>query len=73
MVDGLSYWSHEPKGIPRVTELNKYRKDRVKGLGNSIVPQVAYQIMKRIKEIDGNKNPSTDSGGRNGGARLYID
>ncbi len=73
MADGLSYWSHEPKGIPRVTGLNKYRKDRVKGLGNSIVPQVAYQIMKRIKEIDGNKNPSTDSGGRNGGARLYID
>ena len=72
VANGLSYWMDEPKGIPRVTELNKHRKDRVKGLGNSIVPQVAYQIMKRIKNIDENQNTSTSSGGRNGGTRLYT-
>jgi DNA (cytosine-5)-methyltransferase 1 len=30
-------------GIPK-------RVDRLKGLGNAIVPQVAYEIMRRIKD-----------------------
>lgn len=45
------YWETEPKlgrvanGIPR-------RVDRLKGLGNAIVPQVAYELFKAIKTIN---------------------
>jgi len=46
------YWEREPKGTPRVTTGEKDRVNKLKGLGNAIVPQVAYEIMKRIKDAD---------------------
>ncbi len=54
MVDGLpnrmdGYWDSEPEGIPRVATGIKDRVDRLKGLGNAIVPQVAYELFKAIK------------------------
>jgi len=45
------YWEFEPdvgrvaNGIPR-------RVDRLKGLGNAIVPQIAYQIGKAIRDAE---------------------
>lgn len=56
VVTGLSleldgYWDREPEGIPRVATGVKNRVDRLKGLGNAIVPQVAYQIFKAIEEL----------------------
>ena len=39
-------------GIPRVTTGEKGRVNKLKALGNSIVPQVAYEIMMAIKEVD---------------------
>ena len=42
------YWQFEPD-VGRVANGIPYRMDRLRGLGNAIVPQVAYEIMKRIK------------------------
>ena len=41
------YWDTEPS-TPRVATGIKNRIDRLKGLGNAIVPQVAYEIFKAI-------------------------
>jgi DNA (cytosine-5)-methyltransferase 1 len=38
------------EGIPRVTTQKKNRAAKLKALGNAIVPQVAYQIIKAMKE-----------------------
>ena len=38
------------EGIPRLTEIKKDRVSRIKSLGNTVVPQCAYQAFKIIKE-----------------------
>jgi len=55
MADGLScgldgYFDTEPN-IPRVATGIKNRKERLQCLGNAIVPQVAYEIIKVIAEM----------------------
>ena len=49
--NGLPDWldGSWERGVPRVTERKEGRKDRLKGLGNAIVPQVAEQIFRAIK------------------------
>jgi len=34
---------------------NKYRVQKLKALGNAIVPQIAYEIMRAIMEIENGK------------------
>lgn len=48
---GGTQWSIEPS-LGRVAHGIPARVDRLKGLGNAIVPQVAFQILKGIKEIE---------------------
>ena len=45
-----SNWTTEPS-VGRVANGIPYGMDRIKGLGNAIVPQVAYQIIKGIREL----------------------
>ena len=52
LADGVSTelagcWDREPD-IPRVTTGIKDRIHKLRGLGNAIVPQVAYYIMKKL-------------------------
>lgn len=43
-------WQREP-GVGRVAYGISHRVDRVKALGNAIVPQIAYEIMSKILEV----------------------
>ena len=43
-------WATEPS-VGRVAHGISNRVDRIKGLGNAIVPQVAYQIIKGIRDL----------------------
>jgi len=45
---GSSYWETEP-AVGRVADGLPSRVDRLKGLGNAIVPQVAYEIIKELE------------------------
>ena len=44
---GSSYWETEP-AVGRVADGLPNRVDRLKGLGNAIVPQVAYEIIRHF-------------------------
>jgi DNA (cytosine-5)-methyltransferase 1 len=50
-MDGYHY-EDEWEGVPRVATGVKNRVQRLKGLGNSIQPQVAYEILRVIAEIE---------------------
>jgi len=49
---GLVRWDREPEGVPRVATGVKDRVNKLKGLGNAIVPQVAYEIFKSIEAVE---------------------
>jgi len=50
VVDGVSSWMDEPD-IPRVTTNQTGRVQRLKMLGNAVVPQVVYQLGLAMKEL----------------------
>jgi len=52
MADGLSRWVDEPRDIPRVSQGVPNRVQRLKGLGNAIVPQIAMRIGQTIKAVE---------------------
>ena len=48
MADEFPGWLDEPAGIPRVSTGDKNRVNRLKSLGNAVVPQQAYPIFAAI-------------------------
>ena len=51
-VDGRSIWRKEPDEIPRLTEITENRAERLKCLGNAVVPAQVYPILKYIADIE---------------------
>ena len=62
LADGLSAglagwceWPEEPKDVPRVAKGMPERVNKLKALGNAVVPPLVYEILRYIREIeDGN-------------------
>jgi len=52
MADGIPRWLDEPRDTPRTVKGVKGRADRLKGLGNAIVPQIAQKIGEAIKQCE---------------------
>ena len=50
--NGISYWVDEPGDIKRVSTGVPNRTQRLKGLGNAILPQIAMRIGQTIKAVD---------------------
>lgn len=48
-----NYWAEEPPGVPRVTKCQKERVNRLRALGNGIVPQITEYLGRRIIEAMG--------------------
>ena len=46
------YWMPEPDGVPRITQKREHRSDRLKCLGNAVVPQQFYPVFKAIADIE---------------------
>ena len=60
MVDGIpdwvdGYWDIEPD-IPRVAIGTRHRVDRIKALGNAVVPQQFYPFFRAIADIEEARN-----------------
>lgn len=53
MADGAAHWLDEPDGVPRVAVGVKDRVDRLRCLGNAVVPQQVYPILSAIAVIEG--------------------
>lgn len=45
------YWMDEPD-IPRITDKKERRTDRLKCLGNAVVPQQFYPVFQAIADIE---------------------
>jgi DNA (cytosine-5)-methyltransferase 1 len=51
-MDGHRFWEREPDGIPSMTTEKENLTERLCALGNAVVPQQVYPILKYIAEIE---------------------
>jgi len=51
-MDGHRLWEREPEGISRIAEAHPLWGSRMFSLGNAVVPQQAYPILKCIADIE---------------------
>lgn len=51
-MDGRIIWQTEPPEVPRLTENGYNRADRLKSLGNAVVPAQVFPILKYIADIE---------------------
>jgi DNA (cytosine-5)-methyltransferase 1 len=51
-MDGHALWKREPDGIPRMTTEKELRTERLSALGNAVVPQQVYPVLKYIADIE---------------------
>jgi DNA (cytosine-5)-methyltransferase 1 len=51
-MDGRIIWAHEPDGVERMTEQKTNRAERLKSLGNAVVPQQVFPVLKYIADIE---------------------
>ena len=54
VADGPAHWLDEPLDVPRIAKNIPNRVERLKALGNMVVPQWAFQIFKGIADIERN-------------------
>ena len=51
-LDGHSFWKQGPDNAPRMTNIKENRAARITALGNAVVPQQVFPILKYIAEIE---------------------
>ena len=51
-MDGHRQWEREPEGVSRITEPYPLWGSRMFSLGNAVVPQQAYPVLKCIADIE---------------------
>ena len=51
-MDGHKLWEKEPEGVSRITEPYPLWGSRMFSLGNAVVPQQAYPVLKCIADIE---------------------
>lgn len=52
VADGFSDWMDEPIGVPRIAEGVKDRVNRLKCLGNAVVPAQFYPVFRAVMEVE---------------------
>lgn len=50
------YWPPEPEGVPRLTERKDHRADRLKCLGNAVVPAQFFPVIREIAKMEKEKS-----------------